>query len=121
MPSAYRSLVQIGLHSETNLAAGFDGAEPRRQLRPNRTRYALESALIYPLVVCVLVYAGMISFVRLLRADARRDVRKPAADARAGTARAPGAPRRDALLGRSSCRSCWRCCWHGGLRCPTAR
>jgi general secretion pathway protein F len=60
VPSGYRSLVQLGLHGGGNLAAGFDGAS-RSARSADRTRYAFESALIYPLVVCVIAYAGLIS------------------------------------------------------------
>lgn len=59
VPTGYRSLVQIGLHSDKNLAAGFDGAS-RVAGAADRIRYALDSALVYPLVVSVLAYAGMI-------------------------------------------------------------
>jgi type II secretory pathway component PulF len=60
VPSAYRSLVRLGLHSHDTLAAGFDGAS-RVAGAADRVRYSVESALVYPLVVCVLAYAGMIS------------------------------------------------------------
>jgi general secretion pathway protein F len=59
VPSGYRSLVQIGLRSERSLAAGFDGAG-RVATATDRIRYALDAALIYPLVVAVLAYAGTI-------------------------------------------------------------
>ncbi len=60
VPGEYRSLVQLGLHGDSNLAAGFDGAS-RVASAADRTRYALESALVYPLVVCVVAYVGLIS------------------------------------------------------------
>lgn len=59
VPGGYRSLVRIGLHSQTNLAAGFDGASQVAGAT-DRIRYALDSALVYPLVVSVLAYAGTI-------------------------------------------------------------
>ena len=59
VPPSYRSLVQLGLHSRSNLAAGFDGSN-RVAEAVNRSSFVLETALIYPLIVCVLVYVGMI-------------------------------------------------------------
>lgn len=59
VPSGYRNLVQIGLHSQKNLAAGFDGAS-RVAVATDRIRHALDAALIYPLVVSVFAYAGTI-------------------------------------------------------------
>lgn len=58
VPPSYRSLVQLGLHSG-NLATALDGSS-RVAASVDSSRYALESACIYPLIVCLLVYAGLI-------------------------------------------------------------
>jgi type II secretory pathway component PulF len=71
VPPAYRSLVQLGLRSGDNLAAGFAGSS-RTADAIDRTRYAFESAMIYPLSVCGLAYLGLIGlclyFVPVLEA-----------------------------------------------------
>ena len=58
VPPSYRSLVQLGLHVGNLSAALDDSSHVAESVDSSRT--ALESAFIYPLIVCVLVYAGLI-------------------------------------------------------------
>ena len=60
VPASYRSIVQLGIQTG-NLSAALDGSN-RVAESVDESRYALESAFIYPLIVCCLAYAGLIGF-----------------------------------------------------------
>ena len=59
-PTPYRSLVQLGLRSG-NLYAALDGSN-QLAASVDQSRYAVRAALLYPLVLCLLAYIGMIGF-----------------------------------------------------------
>lgn len=58
IPSSYRSLLQVGINSGS-IAAGLDDSNRVAESIEN-SRYTLESAVVYPLVVCLLVYVGLV-------------------------------------------------------------
>jgi general secretion pathway protein F len=60
VPGAYRSMLQLGLRTG-NLSAALDGSG-RVAESVDESRFALESAIVYPLVVCLLAYLGLIGF-----------------------------------------------------------
>lgn len=60
LPTSYRSLVQLGLHSG-NLATALDGSSRLAESIDN-SRYALRAAFFYPLIVCGLAYVGIVAF-----------------------------------------------------------
>jgi general secretion pathway protein F len=64
VPAAYRSMVLHGLRT-ANLTAGLDGAVGVAGAVDD-SRSALGSAIIYPLIVCTLAYAGLIGFCLFL-------------------------------------------------------
>jgi type II secretory pathway component PulF len=59
LPPSYRSLVQVGLH-EGNLTAALDDSNAVAESVVD-TRTGLASGLVYPLVVCVFAYFGLLS------------------------------------------------------------
>jgi type II secretory pathway component PulF len=64
VPPAYRSMVLQGLQTG-NLSAALDGAMGVAA-SADEPRSALESAFIYPLIVCLLAYVGLIGFCLFL-------------------------------------------------------
>jgi type II secretory pathway component PulF len=62
MSSAYRSLVLLGLRSG-DLNAGLDGST-RVAESADASRYTLQSAFIYPLILCGFAFIGVIVFCR---------------------------------------------------------
>jgi general secretion pathway protein F len=60
VPGAYRSMVQFGLHTG-NLSAALNGSS-RLAESADDSRFAFESALVYPLIVCSLAYIGLVGF-----------------------------------------------------------
>jgi general secretion pathway protein F len=60
MPAAYCSMVQLGLQSG-DLSAALDGSG-RVAESIDESRFTLELALIYPLIVGILAYVGLIGF-----------------------------------------------------------
>jgi general secretion pathway protein F len=60
VPTAYRSMVQLGLRSGT-LSAALNGSN-RLAESVDDSRHAVSSALFYPLVVCGLAYLGLVGF-----------------------------------------------------------
>jgi general secretion pathway protein F len=63
VPASYRSLVH-GLRTG-NLSAALDGSHRVAESVVD-ARYALESAFVYPLIVCLLAFAGLIGFCLFL-------------------------------------------------------
>jgi type II secretory pathway component PulF len=64
IPPAYRSLTQFGL-ATGSLPEGLDESN-RVAESVDESRFALESALIYPLIVCCVVYFGLIGMCLFL-------------------------------------------------------
>lgn len=64
VPAAYRSMVLQGLQTG-NLSAALDGAAGVAA-SADEPRWALESALVYPIIVCLLAYVGLIGFCLFL-------------------------------------------------------
>jgi type II secretory pathway component PulF len=62
VPSAYRSLVQLGLRSG-DLNAGLDGST-RIAESADTACYTLHSAFIYPLILCGFAFVGAVVFCR---------------------------------------------------------
>jgi type II secretory pathway component PulF len=62
VPSAYRSLVQLGLHCG-DLNAGLDGST-RIAESADASRYTVRSAFIYPLILCGFAFVGVVVFCR---------------------------------------------------------
>lgn len=60
VPASYRSMVLFGLHTG-NLSAALNGSS-RLAASVDESRFAFETALIYPLIVCSLAYVGLIGF-----------------------------------------------------------
>jgi general secretion pathway protein F len=58
LPPAYRSLVQLGIRSG-NISAGLDDSS-RVADSFDDSQSAIESAFIYPLIICLLAFAGLI-------------------------------------------------------------
>jgi general secretion pathway protein F len=60
VPAAYRSVLQFGLHTK-NVSAALEGSN-RVAESVEDSRFAFENAILYPLVVCVLAYFGLVGF-----------------------------------------------------------
>jgi type II secretory pathway component PulF len=58
VPSAYRCLVQVGLQDH-NLDAALEAAQRLAETR-DTARYSLRTAFLYPVVVCLIAYIGLI-------------------------------------------------------------
>jgi type II secretory pathway component PulF len=64
VPAAYRSAMQFGLQTG-NLSAALEGSSQVAEAVED-SRVTFESAIVYPLIVCVLAYVGLICFTLYL-------------------------------------------------------
>ncbi|MCI0491747.1 MAG: type II secretion system F family protein [Planctomycetes bacterium] len=60
VPDAYRCLVQLGIHSG-NVGTAWDESNLLAET-VDSSRYAVRSALFYPILVCAVAYVGLIGF-----------------------------------------------------------